>query len=186
MKVTSLRLTNLRSISSAEFRFGPGFNLIVGVNGVGKSSVLDALSVCLSAYVKRANGLRVRLGGFATSDIRVGASALSVECGSQIGSMEHRYLVHKPRETSVPQQQKTGVPREQAHDTPAKSSFLGLPPRVATDSEPEGRPLAVLFATSRAVPSRRAPSKRVAVGGTDAAFGDALTSRELRLGEIAA
>ena len=154
MKVTSLQLANIRSISSAEFRFEPGFNLIVGVNGVGKSSVLDALSVCLSAYVKQANGLRERERSFTSSDIRVGASGLSVECGSQIGSKDHRYLIHSPRETSVPQQEKEGMPREQVHVTPAMSSFLGEPPDVATGGELEGRPLAVLFSTNRAVPSR--------------------------------
>ena len=37
-----------------------------------------------------------------------------------------------------------------------------------------------------AVPSRRIPSERMAAGGTDVAFGDALVSRELRLSEIAA
>ena len=38
MRVTSLKLTNFRAIETAEFRFQPGFNLIVGVNGVGKST----------------------------------------------------------------------------------------------------------------------------------------------------
>ena len=36
MEITSLKLTNIRSIETAEFRFKPGFNLIVGVNGVGQ------------------------------------------------------------------------------------------------------------------------------------------------------
>ncbi len=58
MIVTGLKLANLRVIKAAEFRFQPGSNLIVGVNGVGKTSVIDALSVCLSAVVKRANKLR--------------------------------------------------------------------------------------------------------------------------------
>ena len=186
MKVTSLKLTNLRSISSAEFRFQPGFNLIVGVNGVGKSSVLHALGVCLSAYVKQANGLRMRTESFSHSDIRAGASGLSVECGFQIGSMEHRYLTHRPRETSALQQENAGMPREQVYDTPVTSLFLGHPPQVVTGREQAGRPIGVLFSTKRAVPSRQAPSKRVAAGGTGAAFGDALTNRELRLGEIAA
>lgn len=35
MIVTRLKLANLRAIEAAEFRFQPGFNLIVGVNGVG-------------------------------------------------------------------------------------------------------------------------------------------------------
>ncbi|MCY4520390.1 MAG: AAA family ATPase [Caldilineaceae bacterium] len=187
MKVSSLQLTNLRPISSAVFRFQPGFNLIVGVNGVGKSSVLDALSVCLSAYVKEANGLRVRKkSGFSPDDIRIGANVLSVECVSQIGFKEYRYLIHIPRETSVPQQERDGLPREQVYDTFSQSAFWGDRPQAATGNELEGRPLAVLFSTNRAVPSRRAPSKRSAAGGPGAAFGDALSSRELRLGEIAA
>ena len=155
MKVTYLNLTNLRSISSAEFRFKAGFNLIVGVNGVGKSSVLDALALCLTANVNQANGLRTRAGRFVSSDIRVGASELTVECGSKIGSMEHHYLIHRPRGTSGPQQKEAGVTRRQGYATPGRSSFLGEPPQVATGREPEGRPLAVLFSTSRAVPSRQ-------------------------------
>ena len=186
MKVTYLNLTNLRSISSAEFRFKNGFNLIVGANGVGKSSVLDALALCLSANVNQANGLRTRAGRLVSNDIRVGASGLTVECGSKIGSMEHHYLIHRPGETGGPQQKEEGVTRRRGYATPARSSFLGEPPQVVTGREPEGRPLAVLFSTSRAVPSRRRPSERMAAGGTDVAFGDALVSRELRLSEIAA
>ena len=61
MIVTRLKITNLRAMEAAEFRFQTGFNLIVGINGVGKTSVLDALAVCLSAVVKQANKLRTGL-----------------------------------------------------------------------------------------------------------------------------
>jgi len=186
VKVTSLKLTNLRAIEAAEFRFQPGFNLIVGVNGVGKTSMLDALAVCLSAFVKHANRLRAPVKAFLAEDIRVGADALSVECGAQIGWVEHRYLIHKPREASAPQEKKTGMPREQVHDTPGTSTFLGPAPELATGREPGGRPLAVLFSTNRAVPSERAPGKGVAAGGVAAAFADAFADRELRLSEFAA
>ena len=60
MIVTRLTLANLRSIESAEFQFQPGINLIVGANGVGKTSVLRALAVCLSSVVKQTNRLRSR------------------------------------------------------------------------------------------------------------------------------
>ena len=77
MIVTRLKLANLRAIEAAEFSFQPGFNLIVGVNGVGKKSALDALSVCLSAVVKRVNELRVRVDAFTVDDIRIEAEALT-------------------------------------------------------------------------------------------------------------
>ena len=184
MKVTSLKLANVRTIETAEFRFRPGVNLLVGVNGVGKTTVLDALGVCLSAYVRQANQLHGRAAAFTSDDVRVGADALSVECNAQIGPTAYRYLIHKPRATSVPQK-KAGMPREQVHDTPGKASFLGDLPPFAAGGEASGRPLAVLFATNRAVPSERAPGKGMAAGGTAAAFADAFASRELRLGEFA-
>ena len=185
MIVTGLQLANVRAVEAAEFRFQPGFNLIVGVNGVGKTSVLDALRVSLSAFVKQANNLRTPVEAFSLDDIRVGTDALSVECKVQIGSTEHRFLIHKPREVSAPQEKKAGMPREQVLDTPEKSSFLGAAPRPVTGGEPGGRPLAVLFSTNRAVPSGRAPGKRMAAGGTAAAFADAFAKRALRLGELA-
>ena len=186
MRVTSLKLTNVRAIETAEFRFQPGFNLIVGVNGVGKTSVLDALSVCLSAVVKQANKLRGRSRVFSIDDIRIEADALTVECGVRIGEQEHSYLLHKPRETSVPQKAKVGMPREQVHDTPGRSEFIGDAPAAMPGDEPGGRPLAVLFSTNRAVPSERTPGKGAASGGVATAFANAFVDRKLRLGEFGA
>ena len=185
MIVTSLKLANVRAIKAAEFRFQPGFNLIVGVNGVGKTSVLDSLCVCLSAFVKRANRRRGPVEAFMLDDIRVGADALTVECSGRIGSAEHQYVIHKPREASAPQKSKVGMPREQVHNTRKWGEFLGMGPVPVVGWRPGGRPLAVLFSTKRAVPSRRTPSKTVTAGGTKAAFSEAFAKRELRIGEIA-
>ena len=57
MIVTGLKLTNLRAIETAEFRFQQGFNLIVGVNGVQETSVLDAFLNRLAAIARYANRL---------------------------------------------------------------------------------------------------------------------------------
>ncbi len=186
MIVTSLKLANVRAIESAEFSFMPGFNLIVGVNGVGKTSVLDALGVCLSAVVKQANGLRGRGESVVADDIRVGADALTIECRVRIVDREYDYLVHRPRTSSVPRAGRAGMPREQVSETPQRSEFLGRPPSRVAGRDPNGRPLAVLFSTSRAVPTERAPGKGVAAGGVSAAFAEAFSRRELRLGEFAA
>ena len=186
MRVTSLKLANVRAIDAAEFRFRSGFNLIVGINGVGKSSVLDALCLCLAAVVSKANATRVRAQPLGANDIRIGTEALSSECRVTIEGREHTYLLHQPRERSIPQRQKVGLPREQVLRTPAKAMFVGVPPEPVMGAQPEGRPLAVLFSTGRAVPSERAPSKGATAGGTAAAFADAFADRALRLGELAA
>lgn len=187
MRVTRLKLANLRAIEAAELTFQPGCNLIVGVNGVGKTSVLDALAVCLSAVVKDANRLRTSIESFTVDDIRIGTDALTLECDFIIGQAKHTYLVHKPRATSAPQEKNTGMPREQVHKTPERTEYIGETPKPATGKEPEGRPLAVLFSTRRSVPTERAPAKSVAAGGIPAAYAEAFSSsRELRLGEFAA
>ena len=186
MFATRLKLTNLRAIETAEFRFKSGVNLIVGVNGVGKTSVLDALGVCLSAIVKQANQLRHRAVSFSADDIRIGADALTVESDVRIGGRDYSYLVHKPRESSTPRYKKVGKLREQVHETPGKAMFMGEPPAPVSGRESGGRPVAVLFSTNRAVPTERSPAKAVTAGGVAGAFGDAFAKRELRLGEFAA
>lgn len=48
MKINRMTVTNLRALEHAEFEFDSQITLIVGVNGVGKSTLLDALRVCSS------------------------------------------------------------------------------------------------------------------------------------------
>ena len=60
MIVTELQLSHLRAIEAAEFKFRAGFNLIVGVNGVGKTTVLDALRICLSRVLPKIAEVRAK------------------------------------------------------------------------------------------------------------------------------
>lgn len=79
MQINYLSLSQFRGIQDASFNFKPGFNLIVGVNGAGKTSVLDALCVVLARVlpVLTPSGAH---SGVATkiSDITVNKSALAI------------------------------------------------------------------------------------------------------------
>ena len=189
MRVARVKLANVRAIEAAEFRFRSGFNLVVGINGVGKTTVLDALAVCLSDVVRRTNGLRGGAVRFDLTDMRMGTGALDVVCDVEYGHDHERYgyMLHVPRELAAPQEEKAGMPREQVHDTPQRAEFVGQAPPAATGHEPGGRPLAVLFSTNRAVPSERAPPKSAAAGGVNAAHSGALSNRRgLHLAEFEA
>lgn len=80
MRVTRLRLTDMRRFAAAELAAGPGLNLITGDNGAGKTTLLEALH--LMAYGRSFRG-RVRDGL-----IRQGAAALEVftEWEEDVGS----------------------------------------------------------------------------------------------------
>ena len=187
MRVVFLKLANVRRIKAAELRFQPGFNLIAGVNGVGKTTVIDALAVCLSDVVGHVNKLRRYRKPFSSDDIRLKADVLDVSCEVEdLAGMRYNYVLHKPRETISVREDKKGKHHGQVHDTLERSGFAEEKPPTATGEEPRGRPLVVLFSTNRAVPSEKAPSKSAAAEGVKGAFSSALSSRELRLGEFAA
>jgi predicted ATP-binding protein involved in virulence len=60
--ITSIQLENFKLFNQETFEFNSEFNLIVGVNGSGKSSLLKALAISLAgwahAYIKSENNLR--------------------------------------------------------------------------------------------------------------------------------
>lgn len=70
MRVTRLQVSGVRRLAEVELRPGPGINLIVGDNGAGKTSLLEALH--LLAYGRSFRG-RVRDGL-----IRTGCEAVEV------------------------------------------------------------------------------------------------------------
>lgn len=50
MKISRLKITNFKCFESREFTFHQNFNLIVGENGSGKTSVLEALAVAVGSW----------------------------------------------------------------------------------------------------------------------------------------
>jgi predicted ATP-binding protein involved in virulence len=185
MIVSRHKLANVRAVEAAEFSFKPGFNLIIGVNGVGKTTALESLAVSLAAISRQVSGLKGPTHSLTVSDIRASADALMVETEVNHSEKSYSYVIHQPRETNVADSSREGQSRGLTFSTPAKSTFIGPKPPAA-DGRRVLRPLALLFSTRRALPSDRAPTKSAALGGHAAAFAEAFSARELRLGEFAA
>jgi energy-coupling factor transporter ATP-binding protein EcfA2/ribonuclease HI len=185
MNLKRLQVADLRAFKQAAFEFNSRMTLLVGVNGVGKTTVLDALRICLSKILPAVTSSRSRGLPFTDDDIRGSTSAMTVQLGFELGGREFEFLVHKQREGNVAH--KTGIVREQTIETPDKGkctpdlSVLGESFKAAL-----AQPLGIFFATRRSLVSDSNPTSGSAAGGQSAAFADALSNtRELRLAEIA-
>ena len=62
MYLKNFRIKNFRGIRETTLNFSPGINILIGENNAGKTSVLDALRICLG--FKEHNALRVRKKDF--------------------------------------------------------------------------------------------------------------------------
>ena len=124
MKLKRLELTNFRIFEQATFDFQPGMNLIVGINGAGKSSVLEALRVLLchsgdSSIRVITDGLMVRAGSgpppvggmealsvqFTADDFTFGRDNLT---GELHFTNENSYSVHATRTPQINMRTKWG------------------------------------------------------------------------------
>lgn len=77
MRIDQLELQNFKAFQSATFDFNPHFNLVVGVNGMGKTSLLHALEVAMAAW-QYAGGFRSQMDqrGIEDSEIFLKATSL--------------------------------------------------------------------------------------------------------------
>ena len=82
MIIREAEINNFKGIDAWTIQFQPGFNLIKGVNGKGKTSVLEALAVGLGGFIEGIDGVKTR--SFTKEEIRkvysrVGEGAYAVE-----------------------------------------------------------------------------------------------------------
>jgi ABC-type cobalamin/Fe3+-siderophores transport system ATPase subunit len=61
IKVNSLQINTFRGIKHLELEFSPHTNVFVGINGVGKTTILDCLAILLSHLMNQISGTGERL-----------------------------------------------------------------------------------------------------------------------------
>ena len=207
MNISHLEIAGLRAFKHAEFDFRPGMNLLVGVNGVGKTTVLDGLRVCLSRVLPHITPSPSRPLAFETADIAGSLPSLTVTVSLQFGRETFEYSRHQQRENAiatdpkriaaqaralVDERLKPGRLRKKTRElietygTPDRDTFLpDLTALKAAAVATDAHPFALFFSTRRSLVSDSTASVASAAGGVAGAFADALVSRELRLADLA-
>ena len=207
MRITTLKLTNVRAIETAEFRFQPGFNLIVGVNGVGKSTILDALRICMSRILPSTTESRAKAMAFSISDIRSGFPFLDAQLSFAIGVDEFRFrrlqwreafaadddenlkkLRRKILDSERLRDRKRNLLREldESHGVSDTDAFAPSTAELKSAADAAAvAPNCVFFATNRSVASYASAAKSRAAGGRSAAYAEALVPRPMYVAQFA-
>lgn len=87
MKIRSLYIENFRGIERFEIEnFDSQMNLFVGINGAGKTTILDALSILFSWFLARLRNPNGKGTSLTDNDIRIGAKSCKIAITLQDGT----------------------------------------------------------------------------------------------------
>lgn len=146
MKVNYIDINNFRGISNLRMEFQEHINILIGVNGVGKSSILDVLAIMLSRFICRICSTRGTGRLFSNNDIRYGTSLLRSAISITYQETPLNWAVSKSRtkvSDSVPPQ-KIGNLTEIKEIANAVISSLEENPQASV-------PIAVFYPVNRSV-----------------------------------
>ena len=198
MIISKLEVSGLRAFKQATFEFKPGMNLLVGINGVGKTTVLDALRICLSKILTETSASKNPSQGFDQSDIRIGLNAMQVSCNFQIKANLFNLLINKQKDEfssnegglqrELKKKKRSREMREaklEKEIQDSKSASLVTPnyekiePSILTSlpdiKASKEQTLAIYFSTRRSLVVEQKGSSTISAGGQTAAFAESLS-----------
>jgi predicted ATP-binding protein involved in virulence len=172
MRVKSIELVNFRGLEQIPLSFTERTTALVGINGVGKSSVLDALAISLSNLTARITGQPSKARSMSMDDIRVGASFARLTTTAELNSPS-------PTTWAIALNRKGGKhPPERSSELEAlknQADLLHMRMEVRDSVEnPINLPLAVYYDVHRAVLDVPLRVREKHVINPQAAYNDAL------------
>lgn len=142
MRLRKLILESFRGFESLALDFDPHVTVLVGINGSGKSTILDALAVALSQL---ATGIRTSAGRgrrFSDADVRTGSPHTRVTLVAEVMGKELAWSVAHVR---------AGRPREVSSHLAELREVIERVQVSIRDNEDVRLPLAVYYPVNRAV-----------------------------------
>jgi predicted ATP-binding protein involved in virulence len=97
MKIAEISFKHYRGVESLHLQLNKNLNVFVGVNGSGKSTVLDGIAIMLSWAVSRIKSVGASGRPIPEADIKNGRSSASIEISCDEGDQEIFWKVSKSR-----------------------------------------------------------------------------------------
>lgn len=141
MRLSKLHVTNFRGFAGLELAFHPEVTVLVGVNGAGKSSLLDAVALMLQFFTAGVRSDPGQASPLHARDVKVGTASARVELSADLCGVPSTWS----SATTLP-----GFPADGIRVTDL--SGLAGPIRLTQESIASGRPslpLAVYYPTNR-------------------------------------
>ena len=142
MRVEKLSIRGFRAITEMELEFHPRMNVLAGVNGAGKTSVLDCLSTMLSHFTSRLLSSKSVNPSFAEEDVTTDGKVAIVAARARIAGELVDWTSAKTRR---------GVAREPDSELTDLRAAVERLRDVLEMDEVAAVPLLVHYATNRAV-----------------------------------
>ncbi|MEA3324581.1 MAG: AAA family ATPase [Euryarchaeota archaeon] len=146
MKVTTLNLTNYRDAQALSVELNPKLNVFVGVNGSGKSTVLDAIVIMLSWAVSRIRSGASGVGRLLImeSDITNGKSTSSIQLSCETEGEAIGWRLSKVRKGHAASEGKSNL--QELNDY-----TKGIRSKISETSEKVNLPLFIYYPVNRVV-----------------------------------
>ncbi|MGP8329417.1 MAG: AAA family ATPase [Methanosarcinaceae archaeon] len=144
MKIAKLNLKNFRDAQALSLELNSKLNVFVGVNGSGKSTVLDAIAIMLSWPVSRI--IRPGASGrpITENDITNGRSSSSIQLSCEIDSKMIEWKLSKNRKGHAPSKDKSNL-------LDLKDYVTIIQNQISETSKRVNIPLFVYYPVNRAV-----------------------------------
>lgn len=144
MKVTKLNLTNFRDARDLSLELDSKLNVFVGVNGSGKSTVLDAIAIMLSWAVSRIGRSGASGRPIMESDITNDKSVSSIQLSCEADSRPIDWKLSKSRKGHAVSEDKSNL-------LELNNYTIGIQSKISETLEKVNLPLFVYYPVNRAV-----------------------------------
>ncbi len=141
MHFSRLRLQNFRGIDDLSVEFLPGCNVLAGINGIGKSAILDAMSIMMGGLVLAFDS-KAKIRNLSAEDIKNDAETCSLEISLRAGSIDKTWSLNASRKH--PGRRPKAIKWETSLPF-APAALGGSPPMDST------APMLILYSSYRAV-----------------------------------